>query len=75
MGWMTINDKSSFTQMTVCNYCVLPMFSRSFIALMARQHLSKVQLPQGPACLAVKPLGLHVVNVDSIPTGATHGEA
>ena len=29
----------------------------------------------GPAGLAVKPLGLHVVNVGSIPTGPTHGEA
>ena len=30
---------------------------------------------QGPACLAVKPLDLHMVNVASIPTGPTHGEA
>ena len=29
----------------------------------------------GPAGLAVKPLGLHVVNVFSIPTGPTHSEA
>ena len=29
---------------------------------------------QGPACLAVKPLDLHVVIVGSIPTGPTHGE-
>ena len=29
---------------------------------------------QGPACLAVKPLDLHLVNVGSIPTGPTHGE-
>ena len=28
----------------------------------------------GPAGLAVKPLGLHVVHVGSIPTGPTHGE-
>ena len=28
----------------------------------------------GPAGLAVKPLGLHLVNVGSIPTGHTHGE-
>ena len=27
-----------------------------------------------PACLAVKPLDLHLVNVGSIPTGPTHGE-
>ena len=28
----------------------------------------------GPAGLNVKPLDLHLVNVDSIPTGPTHGE-
>ena len=28
----------------------------------------------GPACLAVKPLDFHLVNVGSIPTGPTHGE-
>ena len=28
----------------------------------------------GPAGLAVKPLGLHLVIVCSIPTGPTHGE-
>ena len=27
-----------------------------------------------PACLAVKPLDLHLVTVGSIPTGPTHGE-
>ena len=29
---------------------------------------------KGPACLAVKPLDLHLVHVGSIPTGPTHGE-
>ena len=29
---------------------------------------------KGPACLAVKPLDLHLVNVGSIPTGPTHVE-
>ena len=29
---------------------------------------------KGPACLAVKPLDLHLVNVGSILTGPTHGE-
>ena len=33
--------------------------------------LSKLE---GPAGLAVKTLGLHLVNVGSIPTGPTHGE-
>ena len=28
----------------------------------------------GPACLAVKPLHLHLVNVGSIPTAPMHGE-
>ena len=30
--------------------------------------------PSGPACLAVQPLGLHVVHVGSVPTGPAHGE-
>ena len=29
---------------------------------------------EGPACLEVQPLDLHVVSVGSIPTGPTHGE-
>ena len=37
--------------------------------------LPKISHFPGPAGLAVKPLDLHVVNVGSIPTGPTHGEA
>ena len=33
-----------------------------------------IHMWEGPACLAVKPLDLHLVNVGSIPTGPTHGE-
>ena len=36
--------------------------------------LDKKIVPRGPACLAVKPLDLHVVNTGSIPTDPTHGE-
>ena len=39
-----------------------------------RKKLHNVMI-QGPAGLAVKPLGLHMVNVGSITTGPTHGEA
>ena len=35
---------------------------------------SNILVKERPACLAVIPLDLHVVNVGSIPTGPTHGE-
>ena len=60
-------------KLEIAVHCYAP-FSASGAAVSAPFRKVIRSFTKGPACLAVKPLDLHLVNVGSIPTGPTHGE-
>ena len=71
LGGSRYSENSVINVFVSCLVVGTPTLANEFFQL----SLTIVPRTRGPAGLAVKPLDLHLVNVGSIPTGPTHGEA